>query len=106
MEPGGIHIIPIDQISKNKSIAHNKPGVTTEDKRLQSNALSTLLSNEKIIPSDFTMAQNCILGFASTMDGFGALRAMLKLTHPNLSKKCPSNTPPVLSESNDIPVYE
>ena len=106
LEPGGIHIIPIDQINKHKSIAQDKPGVTIEDQRLQSNALFTLLSNEKIIPQDFTMAQNCILGFASNMDGFGALRAMLKLTHPNLSKKRPSNTPPVLSESNDIHAYE
>ena len=106
LEPGGIHIIPIDQITKHRSIAQDKPGVTTNNQRLQSNALFTLLSNEKIIPSDFTMAQNCILGFASTMDGFGALRAMLKLTHPTLSKKRPSNTPPVLSESNDIHAYK
>ena len=40
------------------------------------------------------------------MDGFGALRAMLKLTHPTLSKKRPSNVPPVLSESTDIHAYE
>ena len=106
LDSGDIHIIPIEQISKHKSIAQDKPGVTTEDQCLQSNALFTLLSNEKIIHSDFTMAQNCIFGFASTMDGFGALRAMLKLTHPNLSKKCPSNTPPVLSESNNIHAYE
>ena len=106
LEQGGIHILPIDQISKHKSIAQEKPGITQEDQRLQSNALYTLLSNEKIIPSDFTMAQNCIQGFASTMDGFGALRAMLKLTHPTLSKKRPSNVPPVLSDSSDIHSYE
>ena len=106
LEPGGIHILPIDKISKNKSIAQDKPNITSEDQRLQSNALFTLLSNEKIIPSDFTMAQNCIQGFASNMDGFGALRAMLKLTHPTLSKKRPSNVPPVLSDSSDIHSYE
>ena len=106
LEQGGIYILPIDQISKHKTIAQDKPGITTEDQRLQSNALFTLLSNEKIIPSDFIMAQNCIQGFASTMDGFGALRAMLKLTHPTLSKKRPSNVPPVLSESSDIHSYE
>ena len=106
MKQGGIHILPIDKISKNKSIAQDKPGISSEDQRLQSNALFTLLSNEKIIPSDFTMAQNCIQGFASNMDGFGALRAMLKLTHPTLSKKLPSNVPPVHSESSDIHAYE
>ncbi len=106
MEQGGIHILPINQISKNKSIAQDKPGITPEDQRLQSNALFTLLSDEKIIPSDFTMAQNYIQGFASTMDGFGALRAILKLTHPTLSKKRPSNVPPVLSDSSDIHSYE
>ena len=106
LEPGDIHIIPIDQITKNKSIAQDRHDITIEDQRLQLNALFTLLSNEKIIPSDFTMAQNCILGFASNMDGFGALRAMLKLTHPTLSKKRPLNVPPVLSESSDIHAYE
>ena len=106
LEQGGIHILPIDKISKNNSIAQDKPNITDDDQRLQSNALYTLLSNEKIIPPDFTMAQNCIQGFASTMDGFGALRAMLKLTHPTLSKKRPSNVPPVLSESSDIHSYE
>ena len=40
------------------------------------------------------------------MDGFGALRAMLKLTHPTLSKKRPSNVPPVLSDSSNIHSYE
>ena len=106
LEQGGIHILPIDEINKHKSIAQDKQGITEDDKRLQSNALYTLLSNEKIIPSDFTMAQNCIQGFASTMDGFCALRAMLKLTHPTLSKKRPSNVPPVLSESSDIHSYK
>ena len=52
------------------------------------------------------MAQNCILGFASTMDGFSALKAMLKLTHPILNKKRPSNVPPLLSETSDIHAYE
>ena len=52
------------------------------------------------------MTQNCIQGFASTMDGFGALCAMLKLTHPTLSKKRLSNVPPVLSNSSDIHSYE
>ena len=42
------------------------------------------------------MAQNFILGFASTMDSLGALQVMLKLAHPTLSKKQPSNVPPVL----------
>ncbi len=106
LEQGGVHILPINKISKHKSIAQNKPGITTEDQCLQSNALFTLLSNEKIIPSDLTMAQNCIQGFASTMDEFGAQCAMLKLTHPTLSKKFPSNAPPVLSESSDIHSYE
>ncbi len=91
LEQGGIHIHPIDKISKNKSIVQDKPNIKDDDQRLQSNALDTHLSNEKIIPPDFTMAQNCIQGFASTMDGFGALRAILKLTHPTLSKKRPSN---------------
>ena len=106
LQQGGIHILPIEQISKHKSIAQDSAGITTEDQRLQSNALFTLLSKEKIIPSDFTMAQNCIQGYASTMDGFGALRAMLKLIHPTLSKKRPSNVPPVLSDSSDIHSYE
>ena len=65
-----------------------------------------MLSNETLIPKEFTMAQNCILGYANTMDGFGALKAMLKLTHPLLSRKRPPNVPPTLSDSSNIHSYE
>ena len=106
IEKGGIHIIPIEQITKDKSIAHQMNHMTATDLHTQSNALFTILSNENFIPKDFTMAQNCILGYASTMDGFGALKAMLKLTHPLLSRKRPTNVPPVLSDSTDIHSYE
>ena len=103
---GGIHIIKIEDITKDKSIAHRMNNMTMDDLQTQSNALFTLLSNENVIPKAFTMAQNCILGYASTMDGFGALKAMLKLTHPLLSRKRPPNVPPILSNSTDIHSYE
>ena len=103
---GRIHIIQIEDITKDKTIAHRMGNMTTNDLQMQSNALFTLLSNETLIPKEFTMAQNCILGYASTMDGFGALKAMLKLTHPLLSRKRPPNVPPVLSNSTDIHSYE
>ena len=66
VQKGGIHIVPIEDITKSASIAQTMPQYTSEDYKSQSNALFTLLSNEKFIPSDFTMAQNYILGFAST----------------------------------------
>ena len=103
---GGIHIIPIEAITKNNSIAHQMTNMTSSDLLTLSNALFTLLSNENLIPKTFTMAQNCILGYASTMDGFGASQAMLKLTHPLLSRKRPPNVPLVLSNSTDIYSYE
>ena len=52
------------------------------------------------------MAQNCIRGYSNTMDGFAALKAMLKLIHPVLNKKRPSNVPPVLSDATNIHNYE
>ena len=103
---GGIHISPIQDITKDKSIAHQLDCITSADIQTQSNTLFTLMSNENFIPNNFTMAQNCILGYAATMDGFGALKAMLKLTHPILSRKRPPNNPPSLSSSNDIHSYE
>ncbi len=106
IKKGGIHIIPIEEITKEKSIATQFPKFTSSDYQLQSNALFTLLSNENFIPKEFIMVQNCILGYAANMDGFGALKAMLKLTHPLLSRKCPTNVPPVLSDSTDIHSYE
>ena len=106
VQKGGIYILPIENITKGASIAQPMPQFQPEDYRSQSNALYTLLSNEAFIPSDFTLAQNCILGFASTMDGFSALKAMLKITHPILNKKRPSNVPPLLSETSDIHAYE
>ena len=106
IEKGGIYILPIEEITKSKSIAQQTEIFSKEDLQTQSNALFTLLSNENFIPKEFTMAQNCILGYAANMDGFGALKAMLKLTHPLLSRKRPSNIPPVMSDSTDIHSYE
>ena len=103
---GGIHLTPIENITRNGSIADTTHTTTPEDTQNQSNALFTLLANEKYIPATFTMAQNCIRGFSNTMDGFAALKAMLKLIHPVLNKKRPSNVPPVLSEATDIHNYE
>ena len=52
------------------------------------------------------MAQNCILAYSSNADGFEALKAMLKIVHPKLNNKRPSNVPPLLSEMHDIHSYE
>lgn len=52
------------------------------------------------------MAQNCILGYTNTMDGFGVLKAMLKIVHPILNNKRPSNVPPLFSLHQDIHAYE
>ena len=101
---GGIYLRPIDNIMKDQSIAQNM--LNKEAHQSQSNALYTILANEKYIPKEFTMAQNCILGYSTTMDGFSALKAMLKLTHPVLNKKRPSSNPPTLNDSMDIHNYE
>ena len=104
---GGIYLKPIETITKDDTIADvQSTHITDDDIQSQSNALYTLLANEKYIPATFTMAQNCILGYSTSMDGFAALKAMLKLMHPVLNKKRPSNVPPVLSEANDIHNYE
>ena len=73
---------------------------------LQRDIRTQLLLNKNFIPKTFTMAQNCLLGYASSMDGFGALKAMLKLTHPLLSRKRPTNVPPIMSDFTDIHAYE
>ena len=39
LEQGGIHILPIEKINKHNSIAQDKPGITEEDKRLQSKGI-------------------------------------------------------------------
>lgn len=101
---GGIYLRPIDTIVKDQSIAQNT--LNKEAHQSQSNALYTILANEKYIPKTFTMAQNCILGYSTSMDGFSALKAMLKLTHPVLNKKRPTPNPPTLSDSTDIHNYE
>ena len=101
---GGIYLRPIDNIMKDQSIAQNM--LNKEAHQSQSNALYTILVNEKYIPKEFTIAQNCILGYSTTMDGFSALKAMLKLTHPVLNKKRPSSNPPTLNDSTDIHNYE
>ena len=106
IEKGGIYILPIDQITKDSTISQHLVGTTPEEEQSQSNALYTLLSNENIIPNDFVMAQNCLLAYSSRMDGFAALKAMLKLTHPTLTNKRPPTVAPILSETQDIHSYE
>ena len=103
---GGIFLLPIENLTKSQDICEIRQQDTEYDRRIQANALYTLLSNEKYIPADFTMAQNCILGYSNNMDGFSALKAMLKLTHPALNMKRPSNVPPTLSDATDIHNYE
>ena len=103
---GGINLIAIEDIAKQSSLADTTNQQHHNDTILQSNALYTILSNENIIPSDFKMAQNCILGYANTMDGFEALKAMLKMVHPTLNKKRPTNVPPLLSQHSEIHAYE
>ena len=100
---GGIYLKQIDLITKEHTIADT---ANSKDAMAESNALYTLLANEKYIPAEFTMAQNCILGYSHNMDGFAALKVMLKLTHPVLNKKRPTNIPPTLSEATDIHNYE
>ena len=98
---------PIETISRDGTIADiYYPHNTVDNIHNQSNALYTLLANEKYIPTTFMMAQNCILGYSTSMGSFTALKVILKLIHPVLNKKRPSNVPPVLSEANDIHNYE
>ena len=52
------------------------------------------------------MAQNCLLGYSNKMDGFGVLKSMLKIVHPILNGKRPSNIPPTLSSCHEIHAYE
>ena len=103
---GSIYLVSIEKITKSGSIAQTNQHTSDQDKQIQSNALFTLLSNEKFIPNDFVMAKNCLLAYASDMDGFGALKAMTKLTHPTLTMKRPPPTATLLSELSDIHMYE
>ena len=76
---GGIHLKPIEDITRDDSIADQTLILTKDSLLNQSNALYTLLANEKYIPATFTMVQNCILGYLNTMDGFAALKTSLTL---------------------------
>ena len=98
---GGIFIKPIDDINKKESIVQDTAN-NADEREIQLNTLYSLLSNEKFIPNDFVMAQNCLLAYASSMDGFGALKAMLKLTHPTLTMKRQPSTAPMLTKAQDI----
>ena len=50
VKKGGIYMIAIEDITKSSSLARHVPGKTYADRLMQSNALYTLLSNEKFIP--------------------------------------------------------
>ena len=52
------------------------------------------------------MAPNCLLAYTTMVDGFGALKAMLKLTHPTLSMNQPPTNAPILSDAQYIQTYK
>ena len=103
---GGIYIIPVNKIKKEKPICQKINGFTKNDYTTQSNALYTLLSNESIVSADFTMAQNCILSNSITMDGFTTLKAMLKRTHPSLTNTRPPSATPTYDQFSNLHMYK
>ena len=103
---GGIYIIPVEEITIGHSIRKKIKGLRRHDYITQSNALYTLLSNESIVSTDFTMGQNCILSNSTTMDGFSALKTMLKRTLPTLTKRRPPAEAPKLDNYDNLHMYE
>jgi hypothetical protein len=103
---GGIYIIPVEEITIDHSIRQKIKGLRRHDYITQSNALYTLLSNKSIVSTDFTMGQNCILSNSTTMDGFSALKAMLKRTHPTLTKRRPPAEAPKLDNYDNLHMYK
>ena len=106
LKKGGVYIIPLEEITRNNSIVDVKMARDESHVNDQSNALYTILTNEDVIPQDFTMAQNRILSYSETMDGFRALRGMLKTIHPTLTKKRPPENAPKYSQYDDLNLYE
>ena len=106
IKKGGIYLKPLDELSVDVPIYEEKLGYTATDYMNQSNGLHTLLSNEEIIPIDYTKAQNCIQATSDTMNGFAALKSMLTTVHPKFTKTQPDNTPPLYSMYNDLHLYE
>ncbi len=106
IKKGGIYLKPLDELSVDAQIYEEKMGYTTADYMNQSNGLHTLLSNEEIIPIEYTKAQNCIQATSDTMNGFAALKSMLTTVHPKFTKTQPDTTPPLYSMYNDLHLYE
>ena len=106
LKQGGIHLIPIENISKEKSLMDSSNISNTNTYNLQTNALYTILSNEDVIPNDYVQAQNCITSHSQYMDGFAALKSMLSTVHPNLTNNPPATKPPQLSEYTDLHTYD
>ena len=106
LQKGGIYLIPLVNVTKEDSLADLDMGRDTAHINDQSNALYTVLSNEDVIPQEYTMAQNCIMSCATTMDGFKALKKILTRVHPILTQKKPPEKAPTYSDFDDIHMYE
>ena len=106
VQKGGIFLAQLEDLDPDKPIYEINKIYTIEEVQNQSNALYTLLTNEDIITSDYTQAQNCLSARNDTMDGFGALKNMLTTVHPNFTKKTPPHKPPTLSMSENLHSYE
>lgn len=106
MIPAMIYLTPIENITLSNDKYERQYESTIDDYSLQSNALFTLLQSEKVFPIDFTTVRNCISGQATTMNGFAALHNILKSVNPKLMEERPDSTEPVLSDCNDVHLYE
>ena len=105
VQKGGIFLAQLEDLDPDIPI-YDRSQVPPHDVNIQSNALYTLLTNEEIITSDYTQAQNCLSARNDTMDGFGALKSMLTTVHPNFTKKSPPHNPPALNNSDNLHTYE
>ena len=106
VQKGGIYLIPLEDVKKEDSLADLTISRNLEHINDQSNALYTVLSNEDVIPQEYTMAQNCILSCSTTMDGLRALKKILTQVHPTLTQKKPPEKAPVYSDFDDLHLYE
>ena len=106
VQKGGIFLAQLEDLDPHLPIFDTTKIFNEEEVSNQSNALYTLLTNEDIITSDYTQAQNCLSARNDTMDGFGALKNMLTTVHPNFTKKTPPHKPPTLSATENLHSYE
>ena len=99
----GIHCIPLTQINPYNDLCPAQ--VQSNDRTTMATTIYQKLQHPDCVAKSFQAAQNILLTYASSSDGFKVLKQLLRLVHPKLNTKDILREQPTLSRLGDVFSY-